>query len=98
MGDPQALHAALLAKIGEYITSADADEYPVLAPLMALRAVVELHKPHAQHWDDDRCATCATCFNAMEEYADWPCSTIRAVAGELGVDLTWLINPSRTNR
>lgn len=75
------LHQQLLDLIAEYRTSADADDYPVRFPLDALRAVVELHAPD----DGAGYARCDGCLNAWGESAEWPCSTVQAIARELGV-------------
>jgi hypothetical protein len=44
----------------------------------ALRAVVELHAPYLDHW-------CGHCVEDHEP-EQYPCSTIQAIARELGMD------------
>jgi hypothetical protein len=76
------LHQQLLDLIGEYRTSADADDYPVRLPLDALRAVVELHAPYlAIDGQPYACQRCGV-------IAGWPCDHIEAVARELGIEAT----------
>jgi hypothetical protein len=68
------LHTRLLAKI---------------AHQEALRAVIDLHKPSPRTSDDGRviAVLCHGCDYAdhPQDYADWPCSTIRSIAEALGV-------------
>ena len=49
--------------------------------VLALRAVVELHKPVYRGCDDDRCCGSSdTCRDCSDEY---PCPTIQAIKKEL---------------
>ena len=67
------LHTRLLARLDEE------DIGDNLAS--ALRVVVELPAPE----ESAGYARCDGCLNAWGESADWPCSTVQAIARELGV-------------
>jgi hypothetical protein len=69
-------HDQLLAKVSNYKDAG-------LGSLVALRAVVELHKP-CDPVSDDKFVTCETCnYEYAREYP-WPCETIQAIEKELG--------------
>ena len=87
-------HDELLAYINEEIEVCDpscnshkADNQPWLA----LRAVVELHKPeyweniHDPNWNGNECSVCFTDGNLEIPSAriDYPCPTIQAIEKEL---------------
>ena len=57
----------------------DKEEQIVISPHNALRAVVELHKPQQVTILSE--PKCRECFDS--EWADYPCSTIRAIEKEL---------------
>jgi transcriptional regulator with XRE-family HTH domain len=70
---PVSLHEQLLAAINQHGGP--------LGVGTALRAVAELHAPAS-----DQPQLCRTCWNeGAEDYHGWPCSTIQAIARELGV-------------
>jgi hypothetical protein len=71
------LHEKLLAELDPAVPwDADRDE----RAYAALRAVVELHAEAPNSW-----GSCAECYSS-EGLVGWPCSTIQAIARELGVD------------
>jgi len=53
----------------------------------ALRAVVELHAPvtYWRPWVGEP-PSCQECLGPLGDHVAWPCSTIQAIALELGVD------------
>lgn len=51
----------------------------------ALRAVVELHAPVEDGFAARRWIDCRGC-DSQGEPADWPCSTVRAIAREFGIE------------
>lgn len=76
------LHERLLARldeedIGDNVAS-------------ALRAVVELHAPFQRSTLSLGCRACSTPVHTLPgryvTVVNWPCSTIQAIARELGVD------------
>jgi hypothetical protein len=76
------LHERLLDHLRDLDVVLDEDRYDMTEPVAALRAVVELHAPAS-----DQPQLCRTCWNeGAEDYHGWPCSTIQAIARELGVD------------
>ena len=80
MSAESALHEKLLARLGNF--HAVDWENELMVQQRALRAVVELHAPAS-----DQPQLCRTCWNeGAEDYHGWPCSTIQAIARELGVD------------
>jgi hypothetical protein len=83
------LHERLLTKLDQaYEIWAPRNVSPVLFDIRrALRAVVELHKPTTflrSPLATPICDTCSTDDDAHDVL--WPCSTIQAIARELGVD------------
>ena len=78
-------HDELLAKIDGFSCCSGAHE-------LALRAVVELHKPeyweniHDPNWNGNECSVCFTDGNLEIPSAriDYPCPTIQAIEKELG--------------
>lgn len=91
---PADLHQRLLALVGEYRTSADADDYPVRFPLDALRAVVELHAPVTHYPGGDvSVGPRPQCFGCEidgwdAEHPEWPCETVKTIVRELGIELS----------
>jgi hypothetical protein len=80
------LHEKLLAELDSYERA-----MPQPGNLIdALRAVVELHAPTEDRIGDRlvrfECQGCDTGGGYDWEYPRWPCSTIQAIARELGVD------------
>ena len=77
-------HDELLAKIDGFSCCSGAHE-------LALRAVVELHKPeyweniHDPNWNGNECSVCFTDGNLEIPSAriDYPCPTIQAIEKEL---------------
>ena len=77
-------HDELLAKIDSFSCCSGAHE-------VALRAVVELHKPeyweniHDPNWNGNECSVCFTDGNLEIPSAriDYPCPTIQAIEKEL---------------
>ena len=63
-------HDELLAKIDSFTCCSGAHE-------LALRAVVELHKP-------DKYKTCIECTRGISPSVAYPCPTIQAIKKELG--------------
>jgi hypothetical protein len=80
------LHERLLAAIAPPAGTPFSDLDPN-AWLAALRVVVELHAPKVHFEEDDspRCG-CGQDGYMAQDGAPWPCSTIQAIARELGVD------------
>lgn len=73
------LHASLLAEIDSF----DRLLVHKVRFNVALRVVVERHKPQP----DAYCgATCSVCFNGLGERPTYPCADIQAIARELGVE------------
>jgi hypothetical protein len=68
------LHAAIVDEIAHFDGPVD----------RALRAVVELHAPHDRLMGGP--IVCGHCNGTHGEDDPWPCSTIQAIARELGVD------------
>ena len=68
-------HDELLAKLENY-------GYGGQLPLVALRAVVELHKP-CEPVSEDQFITCETCNYRYHREFPWPCETIQAIEKEL---------------
>lgn len=86
MADPVVLHAALLALINEYMESMIADDYPAPMPLVALRAVVELHRPEPCPPPCSLRHEHLTCLHCRGMF--WPCNTIEKITVELGVSIS----------
>lgn len=68
-------HDELRAKIASFTCCSGAHE-------IALRAVVELHKP-CDPVSDDNFVTCETCNYEYDREYPWPCETIQAIEKEL---------------
>ena len=77
-------HDELLLKIGSFM-SLSVNELNQLVPnnppAVALRAVVELHKPVEVEYFDN--AVCFACSPDIYTYFDYPCATIQAIEKEL---------------
>ena len=69
-------HNELLAKIGSLTCCSGAHE-------LALRAVVELHKP-IQISNEQLCNACEEWTNEGQKQLFYPCPTIQAIEKELG--------------
>ncbi|WP_134667875.1 hypothetical protein [Amycolatopsis sp. CFH S0078] len=54
--------------------------------IVALRAVLDLHKPEDTDPDVDPGKTycCTGCLDAYGDYRDYPCATVRAITTALG--------------
>ena len=65
-------HEELLAICDNYFFKDSAE------PVKALRAVVELHKPH-----DKYNGVCSGCYEEESGFSDYPCPTIQAIEKEL---------------
>ena len=69
------IHEELLAKLSpaRYIIKEE-----VVAQLNAIRAVVELHKPH-----DKYKGVCSGCYEEESGFSDYPCPTIQTIQEQL---------------
>lgn len=67
-------HDELLANVSNYKDAG-------LGSLVALRAVVELHKPELHQ--NDNVEWCVQCSSFSYRYVEYPCPTIRAIEKEL---------------
>ena len=70
-------HDELLAKMSKPAHNLNANDARNVY-LLALRAVVELHKPH-----DKYNGVCSGCYEEESGFSDYPCSTIQAIEKEL---------------
>lgn len=70
-------HDELLAKIDSFTCCSGAHE-------VALRAVVELHKPELIESGKDSIFVCSTCNPEWFWENPYPCATIQAIEKELG--------------
>jgi hypothetical protein len=81
------LHARLLAATSP-LTVAEERTPEELAAV--IRAVVELHAPFQRSMLTAACRACSTPVHTQPgryvTVTNWPCSTIQAIARELGVD------------
>lgn len=76
------LHARVLAELD----AIDALLVHKIRPVVALRAVVELHAP-VERFEGSTLPVCRGCDkHRTAKRPPWPCSTIQAIARELGVD------------
>ena len=73
-------HDELLERVSEYISSeCDCESCNFInGPYKALRAVVELHKPHNKYK-----GVCSGCYEEESGFSDYPCATIQAIEAEL---------------
>jgi hypothetical protein len=67
-------HAKLLKSIKDEIDSYDG-HFELCKEWVALRTVVELHKPQPSTFDDDECAACSNAELSVSS----PCETIKAI-------------------
>lgn len=81
------LHQQLLDWINTAERAVAEDSYPTgILLAAALRAVVELHGPQTSRFEDEP-TECAAC-SPGDRYSTvaYPCSTVRAIAEQLGVE------------
>ena len=78
-------HEDLLKKIqSEYEENKHFRDEPKHKPFVALRAVVELHKPKLIEGRVSNYLICAGCYEEEGSNYDYPCPTIQAIEAELG--------------
>lgn len=89
MADPT-LHERLLALTEPLVTGQMLTTSNVNGPRAALRAVVELHRPVTFWRPYNEPQQCYSCRSDRTDTGTvpWPCSTVQAIAGQLGLPTT----------
>jgi hypothetical protein len=78
-GETMMTHDELLTKIDNFEPD---DELDSVNSMNVLRAVVELHKPFGNSWNN--VLNCRQCKSTEDEYNEnYPCPTIQAIEKEL---------------
>ena len=73
-------HDELLADINKYYSDIESGlRWEPDCYIKALRAVVELHKPHDKYE-----YLCGGCWEEESGFSDYPCPTIQVIEKELG--------------
>ena len=64
------------------------DDLAQAVAFAAPQAVMELHQPFKWSFGQGPVTSCRACFDmgASEAVSEWPCKTIRVVAGALGLE------------